>query len=308
MFIMMNAARFAVGMQGVGVSDRAYQKAVEYAKDRVQSRPVDGSAKQPVAIIQHPDVRRMLATMRGLTEASRALAYVAAAHCDIAHRHPDEATRADHQSTYEFLVPIVKGWSTELSIDVTSLGVQVHGGMGFIEETGAAQYYRDARILPIYEGTTAIQANDLIGRKTLRDGGKVAKALLADVAATIDALGSKPGPAFASMREYLAQGHRSLSTAVDFVVANTKDDPNAVFAGSVPYLKLAGIVLGGWQMARALLVAAQKRDEDPSFYGAKIAIAQFYAEHVLPLASALEASIVSVKGDESVLVLAENQF
>ncbi|MFM0304228.1 acyl-CoA dehydrogenase [Paraburkholderia sediminicola] len=308
MFIMMNAARFAVGMQGVGVSDRAYQKAVAYAKDRVQSRPVDGSAKQPVAIIQHPDMRRMLSTMRGLTEASRALAYVAAAHCDIAHRHPDEAKRAEHQAIYEYLVPIVKGWSTELSIDVTSLGVQVHGGMGFIEETGAAQYYRDARILPIYEGTTAIQANDLIGRKTVRDGGKVVKSLLAGVAETIEALGVQQGAAFASMKTYLAQGHRSLSAAVDFVVANTKSDPNAVFAGSVPYLKLAGIVLGGWQMARALLVAAEKRDEDPSFYGAKIATAQFYAEHVLPLASALEASIVSAKGGESVLALSEDQF
>ncbi|NYH24069.1 acyl-CoA dehydrogenase [Paraburkholderia bryophila] len=308
MFIMMNAARFAVGMQGVGVSDRAYQKAVAYAKDRVQSRPVDGSAKQSVAIIQHPDVRRMLATMRGLTEASRALAYVAAGHCDIAHRHPDEATRAEHQAIYEFLVPIVKGWSTELSIDVTSLGVQVHGGMGFIEETGAAQYYRDARILPIYEGTTAIQANDLIGRKTLRDGGKVAKSLLADVAQTLEALGAQQGPAFDSMKKYLAQGHDALSSAVDYVLANTKADPNAVFAGSVPYLKLAGVVLGGWQMARALLVATQKRDEDPAFYGAKIATAQFYAEHVLPLASAFEASIVSAKGGESVLALSEDQF
>ena len=308
MFIMMNAARFAVGMQGVGISDRAYQKAVAYAKDRVQSRPVDGSAKQSVAIIQHPDVRRMLATMRGLTEASRALAYVAASHCDIAHRHPDAATRAEHQAIYEFLVPIVKGWSTELSIDVTSLGVQVHGGMGFIEETGAAQYYRDARILPIYEGTTAIQANDLIGRKTVRDGGKVAKTLLAGIAATLDALGSQQGLAFDSMKTYLAQGHRSLGTVVDFVVANTKGDPNAVFAGSVAYLKLAGIVLGGWQMARALLVAAQKRDEDPSFHGAKMATAQFYAEHVLPQASALEASIVSAKGGESVLALSEDQF
>ncbi|MGC2039124.1 acyl-CoA dehydrogenase [Paraburkholderia caledonica] len=308
MFIMMNAARFAVGMQGVGVSDRAYQKAVAYAKDRVQSRPVDGSAKQPVAIIQHPDVRRMLSTMRALTEASRALAYVAAGHCDIAHRHPDEATRASHQAIYEFLVPIVKGWSTELSIDVTSLGVQVHGGMGFIEETGAAQYYRDARILPIYEGTTAIQANDLIGRKTVRDGGKVAKSLLAGVAETVESLGAQQGPAFESMKKYLGQGKRSLSAAIDFVVANTKDDPNAVFAGSVPYLKLAGIVLGGWQMARALLVAAQKRDEDPAFYSAKIATAQFYAEHVLPLASALEASIVSAKGSEGVLALSADQF
>jgi len=308
MFIMMNAARFAVGMQGVGVSDRAYQKAVAYAKDRVQSRPVDGSAKQPVAIIQHPDVRRMLSTMRALTEASRALAYVAAGHCDIAHRHPDEATRASHQAIYEFLVPIVKGWSTELSIDVTSLGVQVHGGMGFIEETGAAQYYRDARILPIYEGTTAIQANDLIGRKTVRDGGKVAKSLLAGVAETIESLGAQQGPAFESMKKYLEQGQRSLSAAIDFVVANTKEDPNAVFAGSVPYLKLAGIVLGGWQMARALLVAAQKRDEDPAFYSAKIATAQFYAEHVLPLASALEASIVNAKGSEGVLALSADQF
>ncbi|SOE98839.1 Acyl-CoA dehydrogenase [Burkholderia sp. OK233] len=308
MFIMMNAARFAVGMQGVAVSDRAYQQAVAYAKDRVQSRPVDGSAKQSVAIIQHPDVRRMLATMRGLTEASRALAYVAAAHCDIAHRHPDEAKRAEHQAIYEYLVPIVKGWSTELSIDVTSLGVQVHGGMGFIEETGAAQYYRDARILPIYEGTTAIQANDLIGRKTVRDGGKVAKALLAGVAETIEALDAQQGAAFDSMKKYLAQGQRSLGAAVDFVVANTKSDPNAVFAGSVPYLKLAGVVLGGWQMARALLVAAEKRAEDPSFYGAKIATAQFYAEHVLPLASALEASIVSAKGIVAFLALSDEQF
>ncbi|MEW6341759.1 MAG: acyl-CoA dehydrogenase [Pseudomonadota bacterium] len=308
MFIMMNAARFAVGMQGVGVSDRAYQKAVAYAKDRVQSRPVDGSAKQSVSIIHHPDVRRMLATMRALTEGSRSLAYVAAAHCDIAHRHPDEAKRNEHQAIYEFLVPIVKGWSTELSIDVTSLGVQVHGGMGFIEETGAAQYYRDARILPIYEGTTAIQANDLIGRKTLRDGGAVAGALLAGIAETIEALGAQQGPAFKSMQQQLALGQRALAAAVEFVLANAKRDPNAVFAGSVPYLKLAGIVLGGWQMARALLVAAGKHAEDPSFYGAKIATAQFYAEHVLPQAAALEASIVSAKGDEGVLALSEDQF
>jgi alkylation response protein AidB-like acyl-CoA dehydrogenase len=308
MFIMMNAARFAVGMQGVGVSDRAYQKAVAYAKDRVQSRPVDGSAKQPVAIIQHPDVRRMLSTMRGLTEASRALAYVAAAHCDIAHRHPDEATRAGHQAIYEFLVPIVKGWSTELSIDVTSLGVQVHGGMGFIEETGAAQYYRDARILPIYEGTTAIQANDLIGRKTLRDGGKVAKSLLAGISETIEALGMQKGAAFESMQRHLSRGYDTLSAVVEFVVKTSKSDPNAVFAGGVAYLKLAGTVLGGWQMARAMLVAAHKRDEDPLFYDAKIATAQFFAEHVLPQATALEASIVSAKGGEGVLALSEDQF
>ncbi|MGV2288983.1 acyl-CoA dehydrogenase [Trinickia sp. YCB016] len=308
MFIMMNAARFAVGMQGVGVADRAYQKAVAYAKERVQSRPVDGTAKQSVTIIHHPDVRRMLASMRALTEGARALAYVAAAHCDIAHRHADEAVRAEHQAIYEYLVPVVKGWSTEMSIDVASLGVQVHGGMGFIEETGAAQFYRDARILTIYEGTTAIQANDLIGRKTLRDGGAIAKTLLADVAQTIEALAAHPGAAFASMREQLANGHRALGAAVDYVVANAKSDPNAVFAGSVPYLKLAGVVLCGWQMARALLAAAANEASDPSFYSAKMATARFYAEHVLPQAGAFEASIVSAKGGEGVLALTEDQF
>ncbi|MCC8403811.1 acyl-CoA dehydrogenase [Paraburkholderia sp. MMS20-SJTN17] len=308
MFIMMNAARFAVGVQGVAISDRAYQKAVAYAKERVQSRPVDGSAKQAVPIIQHPDVRRMLSTMRSLTEGARALAYVAASHCDLAHRHPDDMTRAKHQAIYEYLVPVVKGWSTELSLEVTSLGVQVHGGMGFIEETGAAQYYRDARILPIYEGTTAIQANDLIGRKTLRDGGKIAKELLAGIAETVEALGAQQGEAFASMKTQLAQGQRALGAVVDFVVANAKGDPNAVFAGSVPYLKLAGIVLGGWQMARAQLAAAARRDEDPAFHDAKIATARFYAEHVLPLATALEVAIVSAKGGEGVLALSEEQF
>jgi len=308
MFIMMNAARFAVGMQGIAVSDRAYQKAVAYAKERVQSRPVDGSAKQPVSIIHHPDVRRMLATMRALTEGARALAYVAAAHCDLAHGHPDQAARAQHQAIYEYLVPIVKGWSTELSLDVTSLGVQVHGGMGFIEETGAAQYYRDARILPIYEGTTAIQANDLVSRKTLRDGGAVASQLLQQLAQTVEALGAQRGAAFESMRTQLAHGHRALQAAVNFVVWNAKNDPNAVFAGSVPYLKLAGIVLGGWQMARAMLAAAQKQADDPSFYGAKIATAQFFAEHVLSQASSLETAIVSARGGEGVLALSEDQF
>ena len=308
MFIMMNAARFAVGMQGVGVADRAYQKAVAYAKERVQSRPVDGTVKQSVTIIHHPDVRRMLASMRALTEGARALAYVAAAHCDIADRHADEAVRAEHQAIYEYLVPVVKGWSTEMSIDVASLGVQVHGGMGFIEETGAAQFYRDARILTIYEGTTAIQANDLIGRKTLRDGGAVAKKLLADVAQTIEALAAREGAAFASMREQLANGHRALNAAVDYVLANAKSDPNAVFAGSVPYLKLAGVVLCGWQMARALLAAAANEASDPSFYSAKMATARFYAEHVLPQAGAFEASIVSAKGGEGVLALTEDQF
>jgi len=311
MFIMMNAARFAVGVQGVAVSDRAYRKAVAYAKERVQSRPVDGSAKQAVTIIHHPDVRRMLATMRALTEASRALAYVAAAASDLAHRHPDDATRAQHHARYEFLVPIVKGWSTELAIDVASLGVQVHGGMGFIEETGAAQFYRDARILSIYEGTTAIQANDFVGRKTLRDGGAVAQAMLGDIGVTLDALGAhdaRDSAAFAAMRTHLARGRDAFASAVEYVLANAKRDPDAVFAGSVPYLKLAGIVLGGWQMARALLAAQRLLADDPAFYGAKIATAQFFAQHVLPQAVALEAAIVSANGGEGVLALSEDQF
>jgi hypothetical protein len=310
MFIMMNAARFAVGMQGVAVADRAYRKAAAYAKERVQSRPVDGSAKQAVTIVHHPDVRRMLMTMRALTEASRALAYVAAGHSDIAHRHADEGERAKHQAIYEYLVPIVKGWSTELSLEVTSLGVQVHGGMGFIEETGAAQYYRDARILPIYEGTTAIQANDLVGRKTLRDGGAVAQSLLRAIDETIGAAKaqSKDEPALHAIATQLEAGRRALASVIEFVVAHAKTDPNAVFAGSVPYLTLAGLVLGGWQMARAALVAQEKRAEDPSFYGAKLLTAQFFADHLLPHAVALEVAIVSAKGGEGWLALDPEQF
>ncbi|MFW6854487.1 acyl-CoA dehydrogenase [Burkholderia gladioli] len=308
MFIMMNAARFGVGMQGIGVADRAYQKAAAFAKERVQSRPVDGSAKQSVTIIHHPDVRRMLGTMRAMTEGARALAYVAAAHSDQAHAHPDAAERARHQAIYEYLVPVVKGWSTEMVNEVASLGVQVHGGMGFIEETGAAQYYRDARILAIYEGTTAIQANDLVGRKTVRDGGAVAKSLLAGIDETVEALGAQDTPAFAAMRRHLADGAKSLAAAVEFVVANTKGDPNAVFLGSVPYLKLAGIVLCGWQMGRALLAAQTRRADDPAFHDAKIAIAQFYAQHVLVQAPAIAASIVSATGQDSVLALTEDQF
>jgi 3-(methylthio)propanoyl-CoA dehydrogenase len=312
MFIMMNAARFAVGVQGLAVSEAAYQKAAAYAKERVQSRPVDGSAKQAVTIVHHPDVRRMLATMRAMVEGARALAYVAAAHSDIAHYHPDEAERARHLAIYEYLVPLVKGWSTEMSIDVTSLGVQVHGGMGFIEETGAAQYYRDARILPIYEGTTAIQANDLVGRKTLRDGGAVAKSILASIDETLAALKSADAGdarrAFDAMHTRLSAGRAALSNVVDFVVANAKGDPNAVFVGSALYLKLAGIVLCGWQMARAMLVAQARRAEDPSFYGAKIATAQSFADYVLPQALALEVSILAARNGEGALALTEDQF
>lgn len=305
MFIMMNAARFAVGVQGVAVAERAYQHAVAYARERVQSRPVDGSSKSAVAIIEHPDVRRMLGTMRALTEAARALAYYAAGAADIAHASPNAERRKAQQALHEFLVPIVKGWSTELSIDVASLGVQVHGGMGFIEETGAAQFYRDARILTIYEGTTAIQANDLIGRKTLRDGGTTARWILAQVQQVENALAQHPHPAAAPMLKPLQEGRVALQASVDFVLANAVAYPNAVYGMGVPYLQLAGIVLGGWQMARALLAALDHRGEDPAFYTAKIATAQFYARHRLTQAPALAATILGAIAQEGTAEMTE---
>jgi hypothetical protein len=314
MFIMMNSARFGVGMQGIGLAERAYQQAAAFAKERVQSRDLAGSSG-PVAIINHPDVRRMLMSMRSQTEAARALAYVGAGLSDLAHHHPDEATRQANLAAYEYLVPVIKGWSTEMSENVARDGVQVHGGMGFIEETGAAQHYRDAKILTIYEGTTAIQANDLVGRKTVRDGGAVAKAILAQVRATEAALAKAAnaheakGADLAAIRRQLVEGRLALEAVVDYVVANVKSDIKGVFAGSVPYLKLAGIVLGGWQMARAALVAQQRLDAgegDAAFYRAKIATARFFADHILSQAAGLRHAIVD--GSPGVLGLPEDQF
>lgn len=312
MFIMMNAARFAVGIQGISVAERAYQKAVAYAKERIQSRDLSGSTSA-VAIIRQPDVRRLLMSMRAQTEAARALAYVAAAASDAGHHHPDEATRQANQAFYEYLVPIVKGWSTELSVEVASAGLQVHGGMGFIEETGAAQYYRDARILSIYEGTTAIQANDLVGRKTSRDGGAVARDIIGRIHDTEAGLAvaatGKIEDDLRVIRKRLVEGVRALEAVVDYVVADIKTDIKGVFSGSVPYLKLAGIVLGGWQMARAAMVAAEKLqagEGDLQFYAAKMTTARFYADHILTQATALQLAIV--EGSAGVMALTEEQF
>ena len=308
MFIMMNAARFAVGMQGVAVAQRAYQKAVEYAKERVQSRDLAGSAG-PVTIIHQPDVRRMLMSMRAQTEAARALAYVTAAALDAAHHHPDAAARKANQAFYEYLVPVVKGWSTEISIDVASTGVQVHGGMGFIEETGAAQYYRDARILTIYEGTTAIQANDLVGRKTARDGGATAQAILAQVRQTEGELAAAASADLAAIHARLAAAASAFGEVIGYVAANTRSDVKAVFAGSVPYLKLAGIVLGGWQMARAALIAERRLQAgvgDLDFLRAKVATARFFADHFLSQATAYRIAIM--EGSAGVMALTEEQF
>ena len=308
MFIMMNAARFGVGMQGIGLAERAYQQAVAFAKDRVQSRDLAGSSG-PVSIIHHPDVRRMLMSMRSQVEAARALAYIGAGISDVAHHHPDAEMRKSSLAVYEYLVPIIKGWSTEMSQDVTRDGVQVHGGMGFIEETGAAQHYRDSKILTIYEGTTAIQANDLVGRKTVRDGGAVAKGILVQVRATENELAGVQGDDFKAIHRALSEGSSALEAVVEYVAGNMKTDIKGVFSGSVLYLKLAGIVLGGWAMARAALVAQQKLDAgdgDVSFYTAKIATARFFADHLLSQSSGLRTAIV--EGSAGVLALREEQF
>jgi alkylation response protein AidB-like acyl-CoA dehydrogenase len=311
MFIMMNAARFGVGMQGIGLAERAYQKAVRYAKDRVQSRDLAGSSG-PVAIIHHPDVRRMLMSMRAQTEAARALAYFAAGVSDRMHNDPNEAARADDARLYDYLVPIVKGWSTEMSQDVAMTGVQVHGGMGFIEETGAAQYYRDAKILTIYEGTTAIQANDLVGRKTVRDGGAVAGALVAAVRDTAGKLQQAQGERAGELQAIGARlmvAANALGQVVEYVVANAKTDVKGVYAGSVPYLMLAGVVLGGWQMGRAAMAADANLDEgkgNADFLQAKLVTARFFADHFLTRADGMAQAIVD--GHASVQALPENAF
>jgi len=308
MFIMMNAARYGVGIQGIAIAERAYQKAVQYAKDRVQSRPVDGSINASAAIIHHPDVKRMLMTMRATTEGCRAMASTAAAAYDAAHHHPDAQVRKDNATFYEFMVPLVKGYSTEMSLEVTSLGVQVHGGMGFIEETGAAQYYRDAKILTIYEGTTAIQANDLVGRKTARDGGQSARAIAAQIEKTEGELNASGTPAAQAMARRLAAARQAYLDVVDFVCGGAKASPNAVFAGSVPYLMLAGNLVAGWQLGRSLLVAQDllQKGQDEAFMRAKITTAQFYAEHILVKAPGLRDSIV--EGAASVTALALDSF
>ena len=304
MFIMMNAARYAVGVQGIAIADRAYQKAVQYANDRVQSRPVDGSVKGPATIIHHPDVRRMLMTMRALTEGCRAMASTAAAAYDAAHHHPDAEVRQQNQTFYEFMVPLVKGYSTEMSLEVTDLGVQVHGGMGFIEETGAAQYYRDAKILTIYEGTTAIQANDLVGRKTARDGGLTAKAIASQIEATEKELAAGSDDAKAVAKR-LKAAREAFIDVVDYIAAQAKADPNAAYAGSVPYLLLTGNLVAGWQLGRALLAAEKQlaAGQDAAFMKAKIATARFYADHILTRVPGTRDAIVDGAGSVTALAL-----
>jgi hypothetical protein len=254
-------------------------------------------------------VKRMLMTMRATTEGCRAMAITAAAAYDASHHHPDAEVRKQNQAFYEYMVPLVKGYSTEMSVEVASLGVQVHGGMGFIEETGAAQYLRDARILPIYEGTTAIQANDLVGRKTARDGGRTPKAIAAQIAATETELGRHDSAAARAMARRLGAARTAFEQVVEFVAGNTKASPNAVFAGSVPYLMLAGNVVAGWQMARALVRSEDllaRGEGDAAFLRAKVATAHFYADHLLSKVPGLRDAIVD--GADSVTALAIDSF
>ncbi|MBL8258980.1 MAG: acyl-CoA dehydrogenase [Candidatus Competibacteraceae bacterium] len=306
MFIMMNEARFKVGLQGLAIGERAYQAAREFAKDRVQGRPVGVKSGDRVTIIHHPDVRRMLMTMKALNEAMRCLAYTVAKHLDLARHHEDAETRRRHQSRVDLLIPIVKGWLSETGIEVASLGVQIHGGMGFIEETGACQHLRDSRITTIYEGTTGIQAADLAGRKLNTDKGASMRALLAEIEATAGELGQEPGDDLAAIRANLRDAAAALAEATDWMLES--HDPEDVMAVSVDYLMLAGFVCGGWQMARAARIAQRKLKDgqDSSFYEAKLVTARFYAEHLLPKARSLCASIKN--GGVSIMALTEDQF
>ncbi|MGB7990977.1 MAG: acyl-CoA dehydrogenase family protein, partial [Candidatus Methylophosphatis roskildensis] len=233
MFIMMNAARYAVGLEGIALAERAYQHALSYAKERVQGPEIGSRTGEKVTIIHHPDVRRMLMMMKSQTEAMRAVAYVTAAALDAAQRHPDEGERKRNQAFAELMIPIVKGWSTETAQDVSSLGVQIHGGMGYIEETGAAQHFRDARITTIYEGTTAIQANDLIGRKIARDGGATIRAVIGLMANLDGELAQQAGDDFATIRRALSAGALALGQAVDAITATYGSDARSASVGAV---------------------------------------------------------------------------
>jgi len=296
MFIMMNAARYSVGLEGVGLSERAYQTALTYARERIQSTEAGVRGGARVSIVRHPDVRRMLLLMKSQTEAMRALSAVVAVSLDAARLHPSEADRQLHQAFADLMIPVIKGWCTENSVEIASLGIQVHGGVGFIEETGAAQYLRDARITPIYEGTTGIQANDLIGRKLARDGGRAARDVI-DRMRTLErelAAGPDPSPLAAA----LSSAIDSLEQSVRYVVENYASDIRAVSVGAVPLLKLFGIVAGGWQLLRSASISRQRLAEsrqkagDAAFYEAKIGTAQFYADHVLSQASGLAHGIM----------------
>jgi 3-(methylthio)propanoyl-CoA dehydrogenase len=293
MFIMMNAARYSVGIEGVGLSERAYQTALAYARERIQGTEAGIRGGPRVPILRHPDVRRMLLMMKSQTEAMRALAGVVAVSLDAARLHPNAEEQARHQARADLMIPVIKGWCTENSVDIASLGIQVHGGVGFVEETGAAQYLRDARITPIYEGTTAIQANDLIGRKLARDGGEAAQTVVAEMRTLARALSEDAK--LSGLAPALSGAVDSLEQAIGYVVGTYATDIRAVSVGAVPMLKLFGIVAGGWQLLRSALIAQRRLADasgDAAFYEAKILSARFYADFVLSQSPGLAHGIM----------------
>ena len=301
MFNMMNNARLGVGLEGVALSDRAFQQARAYAFDRIQSRPIDGSSKTPVAIVNHPDVKRMLLTMKAQTEAARALTYYAASCLDKAKRHNDPSVRRYNQALIDLLIPVVKAWSTDNAVDVASLGIQVHGGMGYVEETGAAQVFRDARITPIYEGANGIQAADLVGRKVAREKGLTVNSLMSLIRGLDKDMSGVDKEAIQAIRSQLSAGVDALEVATAWLLKTYADNPAAVTGGAVSYLKLLGIVVGGWLMARAALAADEKlslNDGDPTFLAAKIATARFFADHFLIQADMLAS--VFMRGPDAI--------
>ena len=309
MFTMMNNARLNVGLQGVGIAERAYQQARNYAKDRVQSRAIGSDNPEPVSIIHHPDVKRMLLSMKSQTEATRALAYFVASRIDIAKRHEDATARADAQSLVDLLTPVVKAWSSDTGIEVANTGVQVHGGMGFIEESGAPQHLRDARITAIYEGTNGIQANDLVGRKVAYDHGAAMQKLIGIIRDFQQSLEDMSDQGLLDMGQMLASSVDVLESTSNWIVETYGSAPEEAAAGAVPFLRLTGLVCGGWLLIRSAMIARQKldaNDGNPDFLRMKITTARFFVDQLLVQCASLGQTVVN--GGAVIASVSENDF
>jgi alkylation response protein AidB-like acyl-CoA dehydrogenase len=309
MFTMMNNARISVGLQGVALAERAYQHALTYAKDRVQSSKLGDKSGKRVAIIGHADVRRMLLTMKATTEASRALAYYAGGMIDRMRREKDPAAAQLAAARVDLLTPLVKAWSTDLAVETASTGIQVHGGMGFIEETGAAQYYRDARILPIYEGTNGIQSNDLVFRKLLRDNGAEAKRFMAEMRAFLKNFVQKPSDDLDVIASAMDKAINALEETTNWLLMNAKSNTDSVAAGAVPYLRMFSTVAGGYMMAKMAYAAHQALftpDGEADYYNAKLITARYFAEALLPQVHGLMTPVMG--GQQAVMQISNEQF
>jgi hypothetical protein len=307
MFTMMNEARQKVGLQGLGIAERAYQQARDYAKERVQGRALGNRGADRVTIIHHPDVRRMLLSMKAQIEAMRAFCYTVSVDIDYAHRHTDAAVRTARQARVDLLTPIVKGWCTELAVEIASLGMQVHGGMGYIEETGACQHLRDARIAPIYEGTTGIQAGDLVGRKLAGDLGRAMRSLIEEMRGVEEPLRHNSEPALTAVSAAFSSGVNALEQATQWMLQAYAADPAVALAKSVDYLMLSGYVCGAWQMTRAAQIAHKqlRSGNDAGFYGAKLTTAQYYLTQILPK---VEGLLSAIRADASAALTLEEEW